>query len=62
MGDLRARILAEARNILEAEGGSQSEKESVIKLLDILAASVEKLSPEENESIQIVARELISNR
>jgi diguanylate cyclase (GGDEF)-like protein len=62
MGDLRARILAEARNILEAEGGSQSEKESVIKLLDILAASVEKLFPEENESIQIVARELINNR
>jgi diguanylate cyclase (GGDEF)-like protein len=62
MGDIRARILAEARNILEAEGGSQIEKESVIKLLDILTASVEKLFPEENESIQIVARELINNR
>jgi diguanylate cyclase (GGDEF)-like protein len=61
MGDLRARILAEARNILEAEGGSQSDKESVIKLLDILAASFEKFSPEDNESIQIVARELIDN-
>lgn len=62
MGDLRLRILAEARNILEAEGGSESDKESVVKLLDILTASFEKLSPEENESIQIVARELISNR
>jgi diguanylate cyclase (GGDEF)-like protein len=62
MGDLRARILAEARNILEAEGGSQSDKESVIKLLDILAASFEKLSPEETESIQMVARGLIDNR
>jgi diguanylate cyclase (GGDEF)-like protein len=31
-------------------------------LLDILAASFEKLSPEESESIQIVARELINNR
>jgi GAF domain-containing protein len=62
MGDLRARILAEARNILEAEGGSQSDKESVIKLLDVLSASVEKLFPAENESIQIIARELINNR
>jgi diguanylate cyclase (GGDEF)-like protein len=62
MGDLRLRILAEARNILEEEGGSQSEKESVVKLLDILTASLEKLFPEENESIQIVARELINNR
>jgi diguanylate cyclase (GGDEF)-like protein len=62
MGDLRSRILAEARNILEAEGGSQSEKESVIKLLDILTASFEKIFPEENESIQIIAHELINNR
>jgi diguanylate cyclase (GGDEF)-like protein len=62
MGDLRLRILAEARNILEEEGGSQSEKESVVKLLDILTASLEKLFPEENESVQIVARELINNR
>lgn len=62
MGDLRSRILAEARNILEAEGGSQSEKESVIKLLDILTASFEKIFPEENESVQIIAHELINNR
>jgi len=62
MGDLRLRILTEARNILEEEGGSQSEKESVIKLLDILTASFEKLFPEDNESLQIVARELINNR
>jgi diguanylate cyclase (GGDEF)-like protein len=62
MGDLRLRILAEARNILKEEGGSQSESESVLKLLDILAASFEKLFPEENESIRIVARELINNR
>lgn len=62
MGDLRLRILAEARNILEEEGGSQSEKEAVIKLLDVLTASFEKLFPEENESIQIIAREVINGR
>ena len=36
MGDFRLKILAEARNILEQEGGSHTEKESLIKLLDIL--------------------------
>jgi diguanylate cyclase (GGDEF)-like protein len=62
MGDLRLKILAEARNILENEGGSQIETETLLKLLDILTASIEKLFPENNESIQIVARELVNNR
>src|SRR6266498_297441 len=62
MGDHRLRILAEARNILENEGGSQSERESVLKLLDILTASLEKLSPDNNNSIEIIAHELINNR
>jgi diguanylate cyclase (GGDEF)-like protein len=62
MGDLRLKILAEARNILESEGGSQVERETLLKLLDILTASIEKLFPEDNESIQIVARELFNNR
>jgi diguanylate cyclase (GGDEF)-like protein len=62
MGDLRLRILAEARNILEAEGGSQSDQESVIKLLDILTASFEKLFPEDHENIRVIARELINSR
>ena len=62
MGDLRLRILAEARNILEQEGGSQSEKESVTKLLDILTASLEKIFPNDNNSLQLLADALISNR
>ncbi|HEX5808880.1 MAG TPA: sensor domain-containing diguanylate cyclase [Anaerolineales bacterium] len=62
MGDLRLKILAEARNILENEGGSQIERETLLKLLDILTATIEKLFPEDNESIQIVARELFNNR
>ena len=62
MADLRLRILADARNILEEEGGTQSEKESLVKLLDILVASLEKLSPGDNGSIEIIARELINNR
>lgn len=62
MGDLRLRILAEARGILEREGGSQNEKESIVKLLDILTASFEKLFPDDTDSIHIIARELINNR
>jgi diguanylate cyclase (GGDEF)-like protein len=62
MGDFRLRILAEARNILEQEGGSDTEKESLIKLLDVLTASVEKISPEDTHSIQTIARELIDHR
>jgi diguanylate cyclase (GGDEF)-like protein len=62
MGDFRLKILAEARNILEQEGGSQTEKESLITLLDILTASAEKISPEDNNRIQNIARELIDHQ
>jgi len=62
MGDHRLRILAEARTILEKEGGSQSEIEILVKLLDILTASLEKLSPGDNDSIQAIAHQLINNR
>jgi diguanylate cyclase (GGDEF)-like protein len=62
MGDLRLKILAEARKILEQEGGSHTEKESLIKLLDILTASAEKISPDDNNRIQNIARELIDHQ
>jgi diguanylate cyclase (GGDEF)-like protein len=62
MGDRRLRILARARDILEQEGGSQSEREILVKLLDILMASWENLSPEETGGMEIIARELISSR
>ncbi len=62
MGDFRLKILAEARNILEREGGSPTEKESLIKLLDILTVSAEKISPENNNLIQNIARELIDHQ
>jgi diguanylate cyclase (GGDEF)-like protein len=62
MGDFRLKILAEARNILEQEGLSHTEKESLIKLLDILTASAEKISPEDNNRIQNIARELIDHQ
>src|ERR1041385_6630134 len=62
IGDLRLRILAEARNILEHEGGSQSEKEAVVKLLVILTASIEKIAPGDEESVENIARQLIDHR
>src|SRR5829696_10579639 len=62
MGDYRIRILAEARNILEQEGGAETEKESLVKLLDILTASAEKTLPDANDQIQNIAHELINNQ
>src|SRR5215813_10296525 len=62
MGDYRLSILAEARNILEKEGGSQSDKESILKLLEILTASLEKFFPDNNNHIENLAQELINHR
>ncbi|MBN2117699.1 MAG: GGDEF domain-containing protein [Anaerolineales bacterium] len=62
MVDLRLSILTQARNILEQEGGSISERESLVQLLNILAASLEKVSPGSNGSMEAMARELISHR
>ena len=56
MGDHRLEILNEARNILEKEGGSQSEREALLKLLDILTASLEKIFPENDDTIENIAR------
>ena len=62
MGDFRLQILEEARNILETEGRSHPEKESLVKLLDILTASAEKVFPDENHRVQDIARELIDHQ
>jgi diguanylate cyclase (GGDEF)-like protein len=62
MGDFRLKILAEARNILEQQGGTPAEKESLIKLLDVLTASAEKIFPDDNTRIQSIARELIDHQ
>src|SRR5512141_2649039 len=62
MVDHRLSMLTEARNILDREGGSHSERESLVRLLNILTASLEKLSPDANGSLEAMARELINNR
>jgi diguanylate cyclase (GGDEF)-like protein len=59
MGDLRLKILTEARNILEQQNLSRSEKESLVKLLDILTTSLERLSPGDVNNMEAIACELI---
>lgn len=48
MGDTRLTILSEARLLLEKQNISQSERDSVMVLLDILSAALEKHAPSEN--------------
>ncbi|MCI0552697.1 MAG: sensor domain-containing diguanylate cyclase [Anaerolineae bacterium] len=62
MGDNRLKILAEARGFLEKQGGSASDRETLLKLLDILTAALERYSPEDIPITQGIARELINNR
>ena len=48
---------------MEHEGGlQQAEKESLIKLLDILTAATEKISPDDQDSIQTITRDLIDHQ
>lgn len=62
MGDYRLKILAEARGFLEKQGGSESDRETLLRLLDILTAALERYSPEDHSNTQGIARELINNR
>ena len=62
MGDNRLKILAEARGFLEKQGGATSDRETLLKLLDILTAALERYSPEDNSNTQGIARELINHR
>ena len=62
MGDYRLKILAEARGFLEKQGGSESERETLLNLLDILTAALERYSPEDHSNTQGIARELINHR
>ena len=62
MGDNRLRILAEARRILEEQDVSQIDRDSLVKLLDILTAALEKHSTNDIDSPQNIASQLISNQ
>jgi diguanylate cyclase (GGDEF)-like protein len=62
MNNLRSRILIEARTILEHDSVAPSDRESVVKLLDILTASLEKISPGDVHGMEAIACELINQR
>ncbi len=62
MVDTRIKILALARRALEEQGGSLDERETILKLLDILSASIEKYAPEYTESTERLVQGLFDNR
>jgi len=61
MGDSRLKILTEARLILEEEADSPNDRNSVVKLLEILILALEKHSVSEEQTIQNLAQQLIDN-
>ncbi len=62
MVDPRIKILTLARRALEEQGGSPEEREYILKLLDILSASIEKFSPVYTESTERLVQGLFDNR
>jgi diguanylate cyclase (GGDEF)-like protein len=62
MGQTTSKILADAREALEKEGGPPGEHEQLLKLLEILTTALEKYSPDDAESAELLARGLIDNR
>ena len=61
MGDNRLRILTEARRILEQQDVSLLDRETLVKLLDILTLALERQAPNDTEGPQTVATQLLSN-
>lgn len=62
MGDIRLNVLTEARRLLEERGGTTAERESLLGLLDIITASLERYSNSESENTRQIARDLIDNQ
>jgi len=62
MNDKRINMLVETRQELEERDGTPEERECLLKLLDILTASLERYSAQESETVQEVARSLINHR
>lgn len=62
MGDIKLKILAEARDALEKQGGDPVEHEQLLKLLEILTTSLQKYSPDNTEAAEGLARGLVDNQ
>jgi diguanylate cyclase (GGDEF)-like protein len=61
MGDERSKILTEAQRILAAQDVSPVDRATLVKLLDILAAALERHPTGGAESLQNIADQLIDN-
>ncbi len=61
MGASRLKILTEARLILEKENDSPHDRDSVVKLLNILILALEKHALDDDEVSQNIARQLVDN-
>lgn len=61
MGDYRLKILADARRILDEQDISSADRDTLIKLLDILGAALQKQLLNDSSSLQSLSDQLISN-
>ena len=62
MGDDRLNILAEARRVLDEQGGSPAERDYLLKLLNILTTALSNYSPGNTENHADLVRQVIDNR
>jgi diguanylate cyclase (GGDEF)-like protein len=62
MGNTRLKILAEARRILEEQDVSSNDRDTLVKLIDILTVALERHAPDDANSLQMLADQLVSNQ
>jgi diguanylate cyclase (GGDEF)-like protein len=62
MGDSRLKILTEARRILEEQDVSMVDRDTLFKLLDILALAVEKYSPDQIDQLPALNEQLLNDQ
>jgi diguanylate cyclase (GGDEF)-like protein len=62
MGDIRLKVLAEARRLLEEQNVSEISRNTLVKLLDILTLAIEKHAPEEMDQLPSLCEQLVNNQ
>jgi diguanylate cyclase (GGDEF)-like protein len=62
MGDSRLKILAEARRILEEQDVSMVDKDTLVKLFDVLTLAVEKHLPDQTGQLPTLSEQIINNQ
>ncbi len=62
MSEHRLKILALAKQALESQGGSPTETQYLLKLLDILSAAIEQAEPDHADKTEYLVQGLFDNR